>query len=122
MRISDWSSDVCSSDLNVRVDNGNIIDSGVIADADTAFYAGAEAAAVLGPLTVAGEYGRLSIDRLGSAPSADVDGFYVFATYFLTGESRPFNNGNSDRVKPLANFSQAGLGARGSGERRVGKE
>src|SRR3546814_14564488 len=79
MRISDWSSDVCSSDLNVRVDNGNIIDSGVIADADTAFYAGAEAAAVLGPLTVAGEYGRLSIDRLGSAPSADFDGFYVYA-------------------------------------------
>src|SRR3546814_11618131 len=103
MRISDWSSDVCSSDLNVRVDNGNIIDSGVIADADTAFYAGAEAAAVLGPLTVAGEYGRLSIDRLGSAPSAGFDGFYVSATYFLTGESRPFKTGRSE-------------------ERRVGKE
>ena len=96
---------------NVRVDNGNIIDSGVIADADTAFYAGAEAAAVLGPLTVAGEYGRLSIDRQGAVPSADFDGFYVYATYFLTGESRPFKNGNFDRVKPIENFGRGGLGA-----------
>src|SRR3546814_16954567 len=78
MRISDWSSDVCSSDL---------------------------------PLTVAGEYGRLSIDRLGSAPSADFDGFYAYATYFLTGESRSFKNGTFDRVKPIENFGQGGLGA-----------
>src|SRR3546814_17666509 len=109
MRISDWSSDVCSSDLNVRVDNGNIIDSGVIADADTAFYAGAEAAAVLGPLTVAGEYGRLSIDRLGSAPSADFDGFYVSATYFLTGQSRPFKNGNFHCVTTTDKFRKGEL-------------
>src|SRR3546814_20904251 len=113
MRISDWSSDVCSSDLNVRVDNGNIIDSGVIADADTAFYAGAEAAAVLGPLTVAGEYGRLSIDRLGSAPSPDFDGFYVYATYFLTGDSRPFKKGHLDRLNTIENCGQGGLGAWG---------
>src|SRR3546814_19933313 len=109
MRISDWSSDVCSSDLNVRVDNGNIIDSGVIADADTAFYAGAEAAAVLGPLTMAGEYGRLSNDRLGRAPSAAFEGIYVYATYFLTGESRPFTHGNFYRVTPLQNFDPGGL-------------
>src|SRR3546814_5057682 len=126
MRISDWSSDVCSSDLSIgraadqtapvtpnaadtpdegwgfnarptwepllaerrivhlgagaywrtglrgvtaigariserpkaRVDNGKFIDSGVMPHADTAFYPGAEAAAVLGPPPVAGEYGR----------------------------------------------------------------
>lgn len=96
---------------NIRVDNGNIIDSGVIADADNAFYYGAEAAAIFGPLTVAGEYGRLKITRLGAQPDADFDGFYVLASYFLTGESRTLKNGNYDRLKPGTNFGKGGWGA-----------
>lgn len=96
---------------NIRVDNGNIIDSGNIADARTAFYYGAEAAAIFGPLTVAGEYGNLKVHRLGAVPDPSFDGFYVYAGYFLTGESRPFRNGNYDRLKPTQNFGKGGLGA-----------
>ena len=66
--------------------------------------------AVFGPLTVAGEYGRLWVDRPGlSDPS--FDGFYVYATWFLTGETRPFRNGNFDRVKPRKSFGRDGAGA-----------
>jgi phosphate-selective porin OprO/OprP len=95
---------------NIRVDNGNIADSGVIAGVESLRYAGAEAAAVLGPVTLAGEYGRLWLDRPGlSDPS--FDGFYVYATWFLTGETRPFRNGNFDRVKPKSALGKGGAGA-----------
>jgi len=95
---------------NIRIDNGNIADSGVIAGIESLRYAGAEAAAVFGPVTLAGEYGRLWLDRPGlSDPS--FDGFYVYATWFVTGETRPFRNGNFDRVKPKKPLGKGGAGA-----------
>src|SRR5687768_5199565 len=48
---------------NIRVDGGNIIDSGVITGVESLTYLGGEAAAVFGPVTLAGEYGRLWTDR-----------------------------------------------------------
>jgi phosphate-selective porin OprO/OprP len=95
---------------NIRIDNGNIADSGVIPGVESLRYAGAEAAAVFGPVTLAGEYGRLWLDRPGLVDPS-FDGFYVYATWFLTGESRPFRNGNFDRVKPARNFAKGGAGA-----------
>ena len=93
---------------NIRVDGGNIVDTGVITGVDSARYVGVEAAGILGPLTVAGEYGRLRLDRTGALSNPDFDGFYVYATWFLTGESRPFKSGNFDRLKPLSNFDKRG--------------
>lgn len=95
---------------NIRVDNGNIADSGVITGVDSMRYAGAEAAGVLGPLTVAGEGGRLWLDR----PVFGDDhftGYYGYAAYMLTGESRPFKGGNFDRVRPFHELGKDGLGA-----------
>jgi phosphate-selective porin OprO/OprP len=95
---------------NIRIDNGNIADTGVITGVETLRYAGVEAAGVFGPLTVAGEYGRLWLDRPALADEA-FDGFYAYATYFLTGETRPFRGGNFDRVKPFRELGKDGLGA-----------
>jgi phosphate-selective porin OprO/OprP len=95
---------------NIRIDNGNIADSGIVTGAESMRYAGAEAAAVLGPVTLAGEYGRLWLDRPGLADPS-FDGFYVYATWFLTGETRPFRNGNFDRVKPTRAIGKGGAGA-----------
>ncbi|MDB5699510.1 MAG: porin [Alphaproteobacteria bacterium] len=95
---------------NIRIDNGNIADSGVITGVDTLRYLGTEATGVFGPLTVAGEYGRLWLDRPSLANEA-FDGYYAYATWFITGETRPFKNGNFDRVKPFTTFGQDGLGA-----------
>jgi phosphate-selective porin OprO/OprP len=69
-----------------------------------ATYAGAEAAVVFGPFSVQGEYNHLWVDRYGAARSVDFDGFYVFGSWFLTGESRVFKNGSVDRIKPFSNF------------------
>ncbi|MCW3798074.1 porin [Sphingomonas sp. BN140010] len=95
---------------NIRVDNGNIADSGVITGVRSLQYGGMEAAAVLGPLTLAGEAGRLWLVRPGLSDQ-HFTGFYGYASYFLTGESRPFKAGNFDRVKPFRELGKDGLGA-----------
>jgi phosphate-selective porin OprO/OprP len=96
---------------NVRVDNGNIADSGVIPNAKSLAYAGLEAAAVFGPLTVAGEAGRVWVNRNAGFSDKHFTGFYGYASYFLTGETRPFRGGNFDRVRPFKELGKDGLGA-----------
>jgi phosphate-selective porin OprO/OprP len=95
---------------NIRIDGGNIADSGVITGARSLENAGVEAAGVFGPLTVAGEAGRLWLDRFGGG-NARFSGYYGYASYMLTGETRPFKGGNFDRIKPFKELGNGGLGA-----------
>jgi len=95
---------------NVRIDGGNIADSGVITGARSLRYAGVEGAGVFGPLTVAGEAGRLWLDRF-AGDNARFSGYYGYAAYMLTGETRPFKGGNFDRIKPFRELGKDGLGA-----------
>ena len=94
---------------NVRIDGGNIADSGVITNTRSLRYGGIEAAGVFGPITVAGEAGRLWLDRDGV--NEHFNGYYAYAAYFLTGETRPFKGGNFDRVRPFKDVGNGGLGA-----------
>lgn len=102
---------------NSRVDGGRLVSIningtapslGVPTGARNATYWGLESAAVWGPFSLQGEYNRLKVDRYGAASTFNADGFYVFASWFLTGESRVLKNGNADRVKPKANFEPGG--------------
>ena len=95
---------------NIRVDNGNIADSGVIPGVESARYLGAEAAAVFGPVTIAGEAGRLWLDR-SELPDEHFTGAYIYGSWFITGETRPFRGGNFDRVRPFKELGKDGLGA-----------
>ena len=95
---------------NIRIDGGNIADSGVITNARSLRYAGVEAAGVFGPLTVAGEAGRLWLDRF-DAVNKSFTGYYGYAAYMLTGETRPFKGGNFERIRPLRELGDNGLGA-----------
>ena len=65
---------------------------------------------MFGPLTVAGETGRLWLDRFGG-DNARFSGYYGYAAYMLTGETRPFKGGNFDRIKPFNEIGNGGLGA-----------
>ena len=93
---------------NIRVDNGNIIDTGVIPGVDNLYYAGAEATLVHGPFSLTGEFGRLYVDRLPGLPDTHFDGGYVYGSWFVTGETRAFRTGNFDRIRPLSPFSNKG--------------
>ncbi|HLZ79728.1 MAG TPA: porin [Sphingomonas sp.] len=98
---------------NVRVDGGNLesvtITGGVSATGvksgvkDATFY-GLEGAGILGPFAVQGEYSHMHLDRYLAAPSLNFDGFYVYGSLFLTGESRSFKNGTVDRLRPTRPF------------------
>lgn len=104
---------VVSERPNTRVDGGNIVSATIAGTAAAPFhpksarYFGGEAALVYGPFSLQGEYGNLAIDRANGAADVNFDGFHVFGSWFLTGESRTFKGGNADRVKPFANFDPA---------------
>jgi phosphate-selective porin OprO/OprP len=71
---------------------------------------GLEAAWVNGPLSLQGEYMMADVDRLGGGSDVEFDGYYVQASYFLTGEHRSYktSEGAFSRVKPKKNYSAAG--------------
>jgi phosphate-selective porin OprO/OprP len=81
---------------------------------------GLEAAMVYGPFSVQGEYMHVPVDRIGGRDPAFY-GAYLYASYFLTGEHRPYRRefGIFDRVMPFEEFFlvrtsrgvRAGLGA-----------
>lgn len=83
--------------------------------ADEVRIVNTELALVHGPFSVQGEYNRVFADGAGgSVGDPSFDAFYVQASYFLTGEHRPYkaSEGAFDRVIPLQNFNrEGGLGA-----------
>jgi len=101
-----------------RVDNGQIESVAIgpvttgTADSLTrgvqgATYWGTESALVYDRFSLQGEYNHLHVNRYGAVPDPNFDGYYLFGTVFLTGESRSFKGGVVDRVKPFNNFDPA---------------
>jgi phosphate-selective porin OprO/OprP len=76
------------------------------ARAETVDLIGGELAAVYGPFSVQGEYIRSEVDTTFGG-GLSVDGYYAQASYFLTGEHRPYRNASGlfDRVTPKTNAS-----------------
>jgi phosphate-selective porin OprO/OprP len=72
---------------------------------------GAEGWLVHGPFSVQGEYLRTNINGLGY-DNEHLTGYYGFASYFLTGESKAYHvrNGAANRIKPKQNFQWNGSG------------
>jgi phosphate-selective porin OprO/OprP len=91
-----------------------LVDTGAIECSDVDLF-GAEVAWVQGPLSVQGEYLLSHLDSArpvatggagGDVGDADFHGYYVFVSYFLTGEHRPYDTtiGAFGRVRPHENF------------------
>jgi len=89
------------------------VDTGTFAG-DQVDLVGLEAAWVNGPLSLQGEYMMANANRLGSGSDVEFDGYYVQASYFLTGEHRNYktSEGAFSRIKPNKNYSaESGPGA-----------
>ncbi len=82
---------------------------------------GLEAAAGFGPVLIQGEYVKASVDRIeeiswlggpvrGSC-CADFSGYYVQASWMITGETHPFSKGAPARIKPNRPLGDDGRGA-----------
>jgi phosphate-selective porin OprO/OprP len=83
------------------------IDTGHILGADVYYLLGLEKVVNFGPLQVVTEYQKVWLEReAGFGRQLDFDGWYVYASYFLTGEHMPWkrSSGTLDRIKPFQDF------------------
>ncbi len=92
------------------------VDTGVF-EAKSVDIIGLEAAWVHGPLSVQAEYMQTLVDAVNRR-DASMQGFYIFGSYFLTGEHRPYNRecGLFGRVIPKKNYSNKPGGGKGAWE------
>jgi phosphate-selective porin OprO/OprP len=92
----------------------SFVDTGDIANLRSVTRFGAEAAAILGPVTLQSEYVRTWIPRRMGDPDLTFDGWYVLAGWVITGESHEYRDkrGLIGSVVPRRNVSLGeGFGA-----------
>jgi phosphate-selective porin OprO/OprP len=89
-----------------------LVDTGVLTGTDDLLSYGLELAGAWGPWSLQGEYIGTRVDR-AAGDDADLDGWYVLTSWFLTGETRPYKAGEGvfDRVAPTRSVGQGGGGA-----------
>jgi phosphate-selective porin OprO/OprP len=66
-----------------------------------------EFALVCGPFSLQAEYTHAFVDS-SEFDNPDFWGYYVYGSYFITGEYRPYKEGAFQRVRPRKNFLQDG--------------
>lgn len=82
------------------------VDTGTIAYVDRYTGANIEGAVAHGPLSLQGEVTRIRVMRTNGREELDFAGGYVYASWWLTGESRAYNAkiGSFERIKPKRKF------------------
>jgi phosphate-selective porin OprO/OprP len=95
------------------VTNRRLVNTGTIEDSEYTLKLNAEIAAVYGPFSLQGEYFHTRVDRSGLS-DLSFDGSYIYASYFITGESRPYSvsDGEFLPVDPLHQYGAWELGLR----------
>ena len=87
-----------------------LIDTGAFSS-DEANLIGLEAAAVAGPFSVQAEYIRAEV-AAEAMDNPDFSAWYVYGSWFVTGESRPYDRAKAkfSRPRPDQNFERGGPG------------
>lgn len=101
--------DTRAFDLNAS--GGSLTSSDDIAGVDDITKIGLEGAWVAGPFSLQAEWMQMDLSRDSGFKDVDFDGWYTNASWFLTGESRPYKNGAFGRVKPGKPVGKGGMGA-----------
>jgi phosphate-selective porin OprO/OprP len=78
-------------------------------DANGRSSLGFELGTTFGPISVQGEYKTQTMDS--DTQDYNMTSYYAFASYFLTGEHRPYKHASFGRVKPKNDIDNGGLGA-----------
>ena len=109
--VRDMDGEMVSIDETAEVHSAReFIDSAQI-QADTLNLLGLELALGLGPFSLQTEYMRVDVNaQVGD--DATYYGYYVQASYFVTGESRPYKKGIFGKVKPNSKAGALELAAR----------
>ncbi len=110
---------IFANGIGANVDRTSILNTGNLTannknkklfQADHLTRFGAETALVHGPFSVQAEYIQTDVSGTGYNNSESLNGYYGYATYFLTGESRNYTTktGSWGRIKPNKNFDMKG--------------
>jgi phosphate-selective porin OprO and OprP len=109
---------IFANGLGGNVDRSSILNTGNLTSGarNVGFQAnhltrfGAETALVYGPFSAQGEYIQTDVSGHGYTNNESLNGYYGYATYFLTGESRNYRakTASWDRLKPNRNFDMKG--------------
>jgi len=89
-----------------------LVDSGKLALTDRTVRTGLEALWIDGPWSLQGEYLHAMAQREGSLRDYAAHGGYVTGSWVLTGETRPYANGNVANIKPAHGHGAVELLAR----------
>jgi phosphate-selective porin OprO/OprP len=90
--------------------------TGRLADVDDAFAFAVEGAGALGPVSIQGEYSRTKLWRDDGHRDPSFHGAYLEASWFPTGESRPYDvrRGVFERIEPRRRWGAVQLAVRWS--------
>lgn len=89
-----------------------LVDSGTLSRVDRIQREGLEALWIHGPWSAQTEYLRQKTTRDNGLPSYSADGWYVFGSWMITGESRTYNAGNVGNPAPANQYGAWELLAR----------
>ncbi|MHB1059278.1 MAG: OprO/OprP family phosphate-selective porin [Rhodanobacter sp.] len=77
-----------------------LVDSGSLAPTGHIDRTGLEGLWIRGPWSLQGEYLHAAVKLDGGRPRYAASGYYAFASWVVTGESRPYSDGNVGNIKP----------------------
>ncbi len=89
-----------------------LVDSGNLVPTEHIDRAGLEGLWIHGPWSLQGEYLHADVKLDGSRPDYAASGYYAFASWVLTGESRPYSNGKVGNIKPGGPYGAVELAVR----------
>lgn len=89
-----------------------LVDSGNLAPTDHIDRTGLEGLWIRGPWSVQGEYLHAAVKLDGGRPDYNASGYYAFASWVVTGESRPYSGGNVGNIKPKGPYGALELAIR----------
>lgn len=85
---------------NSHVTPTRLVDTGNITDVSTATAIALEASMTKGAFSVQAEYNQQMLNRNKGAKDADFKGWYIYGSYFLTGESRSWDMPSATYGRP----------------------